>query len=113
MVLQKLSQASLQVMTYSTGYVPEAEMMTSAPEKIPAVPMPATALPTMRAVLDGAIAHTKEPSSNMKIATRKLYLTWTPIHHQLDPQVDHFGTLTLKILYIRPYVGCSAVLVKK
>jgi hypothetical protein len=51
------------------------EMMTKAPEKMPATPMPAMALPTMRAVLDGATAQTNEPTSKMKMATRKVYLT--------------------------------------
>jgi hypothetical protein len=34
--------------------------MFMAPEKSPPTPIPATALPTMRAVLDGAVAHTSE-----------------------------------------------------
>lgn len=64
-----------------------------APEKRPPTPIPATALPTIRAVLVGAVAHTRElgsviserktnvgeltyPSSNMTIAIMKVYLIY-------------------------------------
>jgi hypothetical protein len=41
-----------------------------APEKIPALPSPATALPMIRAVDDGATAQTRDPSSNRPRAIR-------------------------------------------
>lgn len=51
------------------------EMMTRAPEKMPATPMPAMARPTMRTVLDGATAQMSEPSSKMQTAVRKPHFT--------------------------------------
>jgi hypothetical protein len=48
--------------------------ITIAPEKIPPVPNPAMALPTMRAVLLGATPQTREPSSNMPMAVKKTNL---------------------------------------
>ena len=44
--------------------------MTIEPENKPAVPMPATARPTMKAVELGATAHTRLPTSKMNTATR-------------------------------------------
>jgi hypothetical protein len=40
-------------------------MMIKAPENSPAAPRPATALPMIKAILEGATAHTRLPSSNM------------------------------------------------
>lgn len=54
----------------------EWEMITTAPENKPAVPMPAIARPTMKATDDGATAHSKLPTSKMKMAVRKVHLTW-------------------------------------
>jgi hypothetical protein len=50
-------------------------MITKAPEKIPPTPMPATALPTISATLDGATAHISDPSSKTEIAVKKTVLT--------------------------------------
>jgi hypothetical protein len=49
-------------------------MMTVAPEKIPADPMPAMARPTMKALELGAPPHRAEPTSKMRIARRKMVL---------------------------------------
>jgi hypothetical protein len=51
------------------------EIMTRAPEKIPATPIPATALPTIKTVLEGATAQMREPISKMKTAAKKAHLT--------------------------------------
>ena len=48
--------------------------MIKAPEKIPADPNPAIALPTIKAVELGATPQIKEPNSKMPIATRYTYL---------------------------------------
>jgi hypothetical protein len=53
--------------------LPVNAIMTIAPEKIPATPMPAMARPTIRTVLDGATAQMREPSSNTKTAKRKAH----------------------------------------
>jgi hypothetical protein len=45
-------------------------MMRMAPEKIPAAPTPATALPMMSAVELGATPQIREPTSKMKSAIR-------------------------------------------
>ena len=58
---------------FSSGVV--CANVTSAPVKIPALPRPATARPTMRAVEFGATPHIRDPSSKMKRATRKTDLT--------------------------------------
>jgi hypothetical protein len=47
-------------------------MMTVAPEKIPAEPIPAIARPTMKALELGAPPHRADPISKMRIATRKM-----------------------------------------
>lgn len=47
-------------------------MIVYAPLPIPAPPMPATARPTMRVVLFLATAQIKEPTSKIKIETRKV-----------------------------------------
>lgn len=47
-------------------------MMVYAPEPMPAAPTPAMARPTMRATLVGATPQMREPTSKMKMATRKL-----------------------------------------
>jgi hypothetical protein len=52
----------------------EYAMMMSAPEKIPALPTPATALPMIKAMEFGATPQIRLPSSNMEIAMRKTYL---------------------------------------
>lgn len=52
-------------------------MMTSAPEKIPATPIPATARPTIRTVLDGATAHINDPSSKRKTAHRNAHFAYS------------------------------------
>ena len=44
------------------------EMMSTAPLKIPAEPIPATARPIIRAVEVGATPQMREPSSKMKSA---------------------------------------------
>jgi hypothetical protein len=49
-------------------------MITTAPEKIPPVPNPATALPTIRATLVGATPHSKEPISKIQMAVMKVAL---------------------------------------
>ncbi|KFY42780.1 hypothetical protein V494_02248 [Pseudogymnoascus sp. VKM F-4513 (FW-928)] len=46
--------------------------ITRPPQKIPAAPNPATALPIMKAVELGAAAHTTEPTSNMAMAVMKV-----------------------------------------
>lgn len=70
------------------------DKMTTEPENKPALPIPATARPMMKAVEDGAMAETKLPSSKSAIAPRNEYLM-------------------SKIRYILPYNGCSAVEVKR
>jgi hypothetical protein len=50
--------------------------MINAPEKMPPTPMPEIALPTIKALLEGATPHNREPSSNIRIATKKVALTW-------------------------------------
>jgi len=50
--------------------------MTKAPEKIPATPQPATALPPTRVGLFGATAHINDPTSKTKIAARKDHLIY-------------------------------------
>jgi hypothetical protein len=57
--------------------VPAYADMTTAPENMPPTPIPATALPIMRAALDGAAPHISEPNSKMPIATRNVALTYT------------------------------------
>jgi hypothetical protein len=47
--------------------------MINAPEKIPAHPRPATARPTMRPILDGVAAQTREPSSKIPIELMKTH----------------------------------------
>jgi hypothetical protein len=49
-------------------------MMIKAPEVIPAQPMPATALPTIRTREDGAAAQTMEPTSKTHRAKRKIHV---------------------------------------
>lgn len=98
------------------GYLPDSDMMTSPPENIPATPIPATALPTMRTTLDGATAQINEPISNSTTAPRKPHFTFS-----LARLTDSLISLplysrqerTLKIRYMRPKEGCSAVLVRK
>ena len=51
------------------------EMITKAPEKIPATPIPAMARPTIKAVLVGATPQIKEPTSKRVMATKKAHLT--------------------------------------
>jgi hypothetical protein len=46
------------------------EIIKRAPEKTPAAPIPATALPKIKPVELGVIPQTKEPISNMKRAAR-------------------------------------------
>jgi len=70
------------------------EKMTIAPENRPAVPTPARARPMMKAVELGARAETRLPSSKMATAERN-------------------DSLMSKILYILPYVGCRAVVVRR
>jgi hypothetical protein len=53
----------------------EKDMITKAPENMPATPQPATALPPMRVGLLGATAHISDPNSNTNIATKKAHLT--------------------------------------
>lgn len=55
----------------------EYAIMTSAPEKIPPTPIPAIALPTMSAVLEGATPHIKEPSSKTPMAHKKIVFTYS------------------------------------
>jgi hypothetical protein len=50
-------------------------IVTSAPVKIPALPRPATARPTIKAVDVGARAQTRDPTSKMKTAMRRTHLT--------------------------------------
>lgn len=57
------------------GLLSNGEIMvtvTSAPLKIPADPAPERARPTMKAIELGATADTREPTSKMKRATRKV-----------------------------------------
>jgi hypothetical protein len=46
-------------------------MMTVAPEKIPAEPIPAIARPTMKALELGAPPQSADPTSKTRIATKK------------------------------------------
>jgi hypothetical protein len=50
-----------------------AEIMVSAPEVSPEEPIPATALPTMRALELGAVAQTIDPNSKIPRKTKKVY----------------------------------------
>ena len=43
------------------------------PENIPAFPRPAIARPTMKATEFGAVAHTRDPISNITIEARKTF----------------------------------------
>lgn len=101
--------------------------ITMDPEKRPPVPIPATARPTIRALLLGAVAQTRElivvstwtiqiglstdPSSNRITAVMNVNL----ICHKLDlvQRCLLVRILTLNIVYIRPKVGCSAVAVRR
>jgi hypothetical protein len=49
-------------------------IITTEPEKIPPVPTPAIALPTIRATLVGATPHISEPSSKTQMAVKKVAL---------------------------------------
>jgi len=49
-------------------------MVTSAPLKMPADPAPERARPMMKAIELGATAESREPTSKMKRATRKVSL---------------------------------------
>lgn len=49
-------------------------MITTAPEKIPPVPNPAMALPTIKATLVGATPQIKEPSSKIQMAVMNVAL---------------------------------------
>jgi hypothetical protein len=49
-------------------------MITVAPENIPADPTPAIARPTMKALEFKALPQTADPTSNIKIAIRKIDL---------------------------------------
>lgn len=48
--------------------------MAMLPEVMPAPPKPETARPMIKAVLFGARAHTRDPSSKTEIAVMKVYL---------------------------------------
>ena len=50
-----------------------AEMIVRAPEVNPADPIPAMALPTIRAFEEGAVAHTSDPSSKRARNAKKVY----------------------------------------
>jgi hypothetical protein len=50
-------------------------MITKAPEKIPATPIPAMARPTIRTVLDGATAQIRDPISKIRTAIKNPHLT--------------------------------------
>jgi hypothetical protein len=52
----------------------EYATMIRAPEKTPALPTPAMARPTIKALLLGATPQTREPISKMEMASRKMYL---------------------------------------
>jgi hypothetical protein len=52
----------------------EWAMIMKAPATMPEPPSPATARPMIKAVLVGASAHTRDPSSKMAMAKRKVYL---------------------------------------
>jgi len=56
------------------GIIRECAIITNAPEKMPPTPMPAIALPTIKAVLEGATPHINDPNSKMKIAIKKTAL---------------------------------------
>lgn len=51
------------------------EMMTKAPEKMPATPIPAIARPTIKTELEGATPQIKDPISNMPTAVKKDHFT--------------------------------------
>jgi hypothetical protein len=51
----------------------EVAMIVIAPEASPDPPIPATALPTINAFELGAVAQTKEPSSNINRKAKKVY----------------------------------------
>jgi hypothetical protein len=55
-----------------SGDLQQYAIMTTAPEKIPPVPNPATARPTMRATLVGATPQSREPTSKIHIAVMKV-----------------------------------------
>lgn len=57
------------------GVEQRLELTIRVPETIPAPPIPATALPTIRATELGAVAHTIDPASNMSSAVRKTHFT--------------------------------------
>lgn len=69
-----------------------SEMMTKQPEKIPATPVPATALPPMRTELEVATPHIREPSSKTKMATKKLHLICTSFSRGIP--ADYFREKT-------------------
>jgi hypothetical protein len=72
--------------------LPVTEMMTMAPEKIPATPIPAMARPTIKTVLDGATAQMSDPISKIKTAIRKPHLTYTVSPISNDPAVSTLST---------------------
>lgn len=98
-----------------------------APENRPPLPIPAIALPTMRALLVGAVAQTSDldgsavgsrcsvigsyPTSKRPMAIMNTILICD------DGQDESHETgnrrRTLKIVYILPKVGCNAVEVNK
>jgi hypothetical protein len=49
--------------------------ITRLPQKIPAAPNPATALPMIKAMELGAAAQITEPTSNIRILIRKVILS--------------------------------------
>ena len=51
------------------------EMITRAPEKMPATPIPAIARPTIKTVLEGATPQISDPISKMVTAAKKDHFT--------------------------------------
>jgi hypothetical protein len=78
--------------THTQNDLPVTEMMTMAPEKIPATPIPAIARPTIKTVLDGATAQMSDPISKMRTAIKKAHLTYPGSPVSNDPVVSTCST---------------------
>jgi hypothetical protein len=80
-------------------HVREYADITRAPENIPPTPIPAIALPTIKAALEGALPHIKEPSSKTLIAVRKVPLIYLKITQMsAEFPVERMAQRTLNVL---------------
>lgn len=100
--------------------------MTKEPERSPPTPAPAMALPTMKALLVGAVAQIKELNIQFRLcrpkgqgSLPKLEYSYGGQECVFDLRKGQLGPVplsespTLKMVYIRPKLGCNAALVIK